>query len=161
MLTGCLEAGTAISAYDQQKHTVKLGDSINVALPALESMQSSLQSDWKKVADQYLENGVPFYIHYQRTGWVEDGVNTDDEFTPYVFADGTLVAIGWTVLGGAKSSGDANAAAALNQQRSQALMDLSKSLQQPQTTYRPPNSNTNMRCVSQKTAFGQTIINCN
>ena len=84
-----------------------------------------------------------------------------DLFTTYVFADGTLVAIGWTVLGGAKSSGNASAAAALNQQRSQALMDLSKSLSQPQTTYRPPNSNTNMRCVSQKTAFGQTIINCN
>ncbi len=122
-------------------------------------MQASLPSDWKRVADQYLENGVPFYIHYQRTGWVEDGMKTDDEFTPYIFADSTLVAIGWTVLGGAKSSGDAIAAAAINQQRSQALIDLGDSLRQPQTTYIPPN--TNMRCVSQKTAFGQTIINCN
>ncbi len=26
MLTGCLDATTAISSYDQQKHTIKLGD---------------------------------------------------------------------------------------------------------------------------------------
>jgi hypothetical protein len=158
MLTGCLEAGTAISTYDQQKHTVKLGDSINVALPALESMQASLQSDWKRTADQYLENGATFYVHYQRTGWIEDCLLTDDELTPYVFVDGTLVAIGWTVLGGARSAGDANAAAAFNQQRSQALFDLSDALRQPQRTYKPRNSRTT--CFAQKVG-NNTIMNCN
>ena len=163
MLSGCAEIAmdNNLSEYKKVQQSISLGDSKNKVLGTLIPIMQDLPEHWKRTAGQYLVNDDRFYVHYQRTGWVEDNMLTDDEFTPYVFADGTLVAIGWTVLGGAKSSGNASAAAALNQQRSQALMDLSESLRQPQTTYRPQNSNTNMRCVSQTTAFGQTIINCN
>ena len=141
-LSGCdtTGLGTALNTYDQQKNAVTLGDSLDQALPRLNSMQSSVQSQWLRPADQYLESGTKFYIHYQRTGWVEDGLNTDDEFTPYIFANSKLVAIGWVALGGARTAGDANAAAAFNQQRSQALMSLSNSLLQPQTTTRSNSS---------------------
>ena len=36
-----------------------------------------------------------------------DGLTTDDEFTPYIFNNGKLVGIGWQVLGGPKSQGQA------------------------------------------------------
>jgi hypothetical protein len=36
-----------------------------------------------------------------------DGLTTDDEFTPYIFNDGRLVGIGWQVLGGPKTQGQA------------------------------------------------------
>ncbi len=35
------------------------------------------------------------------------GFVTDDEFTPYIFNDGKLVAVGWQTLGGIKSQGQA------------------------------------------------------
>ena len=159
LLQGCAEGPyLALNTYDQQKHTVRLGDSINTALPALKSMQSSLTPIWLRPAEQYLKGGSRFYIHFQRTGWIEDHVLTDDEFTPYVFANDKLVAIGWTVLGGARTSGSGATAAAINELRGQALMDLSNSLRQPQTNYNPPN--TSMRCTSSKTAFGQIVTNC-
>jgi hypothetical protein len=39
-----------------------------------------------------------------RTGWVSDGLTTDDEFTPYVFTDEVLTSIGWVALGGPKTT---------------------------------------------------------
>jgi hypothetical protein len=90
---------------------------------------------------------------------------TDDEFTPYVFADNTLVAIGWTVLGGPITSGNAAAAAYNAQQRSQALMDLSNALLNPQSNtsfyYNPVTlNNRRSRCVATNTGYN-TIVNCN
>ena len=32
-------------------------------------------------------------------------MTTDDEFTPYIFEDGKLIAIGWHILGGPKTKG--------------------------------------------------------
>jgi len=53
----------------------------------------------------YKKEGVLVEILYFRSGWQSDGLTTDDEFTPYLFNDGKLVAVGWAVLGGAKSHG--------------------------------------------------------
>ena len=44
-------------------------------------------------------------ILYFRSGWQSDGITTDDEFTPYVFNDDVLVAIGWATLDGPKTQG--------------------------------------------------------
>tara|TARA_B100001057_G_C22305445_1_gene739954 strand:+ start:315 stop:593 length:279 start_codon:yes stop_codon:yes gene_type:complete len=49
-----------------------------------------------------MKDGKTLYIHYQRTSHVNDGRNTNDEFTPYVFENNKLVAIGWAHLGGPK-----------------------------------------------------------
>jgi len=50
-----------------------------------------------------MEEEVLVEILYYRSGWQRDGIVTDDEFTPYIFNDGVLVAIGWTTLGGPKT----------------------------------------------------------
>ena len=157
-LAGCY-ADTAMIEYDNRKHEVRLGDSINKALPILNNIQSTVPSDWLRPAEQYLEGGKRFYIHYQRTGHTEDGVLTDDELTPYVFVEDTLVAIGWTALGGPKTFGNAAAAAYNNQQRSNALMDLGNALSQPQTTYVPKNTTT--RCNVINTGNGNSVVRCN
>ena len=60
-----------------------------------------------KQPDRYVKDGVNVEIIYFRSGWQPDGLVTDDEFTPYLFNDGKLVAIGWAILGGAKSRGQA------------------------------------------------------
>jgi len=46
-------------------------------------------------------------IYFMRSGWQPDGLTTDDEFTPYIFHDGKLVGIGWSMIGGSKSQGQA------------------------------------------------------
>jgi len=159
-LAGCY-ADTAMIEYDNRKHEVRLGDNINRALPILQNIQRTVPADWLRPADQFLENGKKYYVHYQRTGHTSDGVNTDDEFSPYVFIDDTLVSIGWTALGGPKSTGNAAAAAYNNQQASQALIDLGNALSQPQssnTTYIPRNTQTRCRVTN---SFGNQVINCN
>lgn len=160
MLSGCY-ADTAIIEYNQNKHMINLGDSISKALPILENMQSSVPASWLRSPDQYIEGGKNYYIHYQRTGHTEDGIMTDDEFTPYIFADKKLVAIGWTVLGGPKSYGNAEVAAKNSQQRSDALLRLSNALAQPQPTYtyNPLGFNSTTRCVATNTGFN-TIVRC-
>ena len=57
--------------------------------------------------DKYMKEGIAVEIIYFRSGWNSDGLTTDDEFTPYIFNDDKLVAIGWQVLGGAKTQGQA------------------------------------------------------
>ena len=42
-----------------------------------------------------------------RTGRQPDGLTTDDEFTPYIFNNGKLVGIGWHLIGGPKTQGQA------------------------------------------------------
>ena len=57
-----------------------------------------------------MDNGNLVEIYFFRSAWQSDGLTTDDEFTPYVFKDGKLVAIGWTSIGGIKSQGQASPA---------------------------------------------------
>ena len=58
-LAGCY-ADTAMIEYDNRKHEVRLGDSINKALPILNNIQSTVPSDWLRPAEQYLEGGKRF-----------------------------------------------------------------------------------------------------
>ncbi|MDC2969531.1 hypothetical protein OAY16_05620 [Candidatus Pelagibacter sp.] len=157
LLAGCY-ADTAMIEYDNRKHQVRLGDNINKALPILNDIQSSVPSSWLRPAEQYLEGGKRFYIHYQRTGHTEDGLLTDDELTPYVFVDETLVAVGWAALGGPKTFGNAAAAAYNNQQRSKALLDLGNALSQPQTTYVPKGTATQCQVIN--TGNGNSVVRC-
>lgn len=51
----------------------------------------------------YTSNGVIYEIHYIRSGWVSDNMTTDDEYTPYLFQDATLIGYGWAAVGGKKT----------------------------------------------------------
>jgi hypothetical protein len=69
--------------------------------------QKRLSTSEIKQPDRYMKDGVAVDIIYYRSGWQSDGITTDDEFTPYLFNDNKLVAIGWHSIGGAKSQGQA------------------------------------------------------
>jgi hypothetical protein len=56
----------------------------------------------------YKKEGILVDILYFRSGWNSDGLTTDDEFTPYIFNDGKLVAVGWQFIGGKKSQGQSS-----------------------------------------------------
>lgn len=93
----------SIRDYDAISGKIELGTSKEDVLATLTPTQSALPSEMRKRPDRFIREGVRVEIYYFRTAWYDDGLTTDDEFTPYVFHDGRLVAIGWHAIGGAKS----------------------------------------------------------
>lgn len=107
-LSGCIMAiQDSITKYESVESKIELGDLKPKVLSILNPTQKELQSDYKKRPEKYIKKGILVEIFYFRSGWQRDGLTTDDEFTPYVFNNGKLVAIGWTSIGGAKSQGQA------------------------------------------------------
>lgn len=111
-LSGCsmvnsMKLNSAIGNYHDHKDQVDLGDSKEEVIAILEPGQSGLPQSMKKDSDKYIKEGVLVEILYFRSLRQSDGLTTDDEFTPYVFNDDKLVAIGWAVLGGSSSQGQA------------------------------------------------------
>ena len=92
-----------MAAYPQ----IELGMSKVRVADFLASSQGRLSNSEIKQPDRYMKDGVAVDIVYYRSGWQPDGITTDDEFTPYLFNDNKLVAIGWHSIGGAKSQGQA------------------------------------------------------
>jgi hypothetical protein len=96
-----------VDDYMLSSPKVRLGMTKNDVIVILQPSQKRLSNTQIKQPDVYKKDGVLVEILYFRSGWQSDGLTTDDEFTPYLFNDGKLVAIGWAILGGAKSQGQA------------------------------------------------------
>ena len=104
-LSGCEAVHSSIRQYYAVADQVQLGDSKEKVFGVLMPTQEKLPFDEMKPADFYMEGGNLMEIHYFRSGRQPDNLTTDDEFTPYVFKNGVLIAIGWKTLGGPKSFG--------------------------------------------------------
>lgn len=109
-LSGCAaiqgsQLRRSIEAHRRESALVELGMSRRDVMEILEHTQDSLPSNTRRVPESFYDaNGQPVEIVFFRSGWVSDGRSTDDEFTPYVFRDGILVSIGWTALGGPRTT---------------------------------------------------------
>lgn len=106
-LSGCVgfAVDKSIDRYDAVANQVQLGDKKEEVLSILLPTQKDLPKSASKRPDQYVKDGVRVEIYYIRSARQADGLTTDDEFTPYIFNNGTLVGIGWAVLGGPKTQG--------------------------------------------------------
>jgi uncharacterized protein YcfL len=109
ILTGCAPSRyqLTVDEYVAAAPKVSLGMSKEEVIDILKPSQQRLKNTEIKQSDIYEKDGVLVEILYFRSGWQHDGLTTDDEFTPYLFNDGKLVAVGWAVLGGPKSQGQA------------------------------------------------------
>ena len=111
LLGGCgsapYEIGKSIDDYNKVKGEINLGDSEQQVLSLLEPTQENLKPKWKKDPDKYMDGDSTVEVYYFRSSRQADGLVTDDEFTPYIFRDGVLVGIGWAMLGGPKTQGQA------------------------------------------------------
>lgn len=77
------------------------------AFLALTEPSRDLKRKHSKPPTRYSRNGDIYTVHYIRSARIADGETTDDEFTPYIFRDGKLDAIGWQAIGGPRvTSGD-------------------------------------------------------
>ncbi len=104
----------ATAQYDRVEDQVSLGDAKEKVLAILRPTQESVPRNSRKKADRYIKEGINVEIYYMRTGRQADGITTDDEFTPYIFNDGKLVGIGWGLIGGPKSQGQATSSTYIN-----------------------------------------------
>lgn len=94
------------SAYRKAATRVSLGDDMAHVLAILQPTQRNVPFKSRKASEQFIDaNGTKVEIHFFRSSRQADGMTTDDEFTPYVFANQKLIAIGWTALGNVKSQG--------------------------------------------------------
>jgi hypothetical protein len=75
------------------RNKVELGDSKEKVLALLRLTQEGLSADASKPPDKFIQDGKNIEIYYTRSGWVQDGRITDDEFTPYIFENGILTAV--------------------------------------------------------------------
>jgi len=104
VLEGCVELQItqAINQYQAAESKVKLGDSKEDVLAILQPTQAILNGHLKRGADHWIDpkSGKTVDLYYFRSGLQRDGRLTDNELTPYLFIDNTLVAIGWNALRG-------------------------------------------------------------
>jgi len=106
-LVGCatMQIDSSVSRFRSEAAKVNLGDKKEDVLAVLLPTQKDLPSNAAKSAESFMKDKDIVEIYYFRSGRQPDGLTTDDEFTPYIFTNGVLTGIGWTVLGGTKSQG--------------------------------------------------------
>lgn len=94
-IVGCAAGGIdeAIAYHDTVAGSVQLGMSersfLSLMQPAL------LQDRYGKKTTRFSRGESMYVVHYARSQRIADGESTDDEFTPYIFRDSKLVAVGW------------------------------------------------------------------
>jgi len=110
-LTGCAALTSpyqlTVDDYMTAVPKISLGMSKSDVIELLQPTQVRLKNTDIKQPDMYKKDGTLVEILYFRSGWQPDELTTDDEFTPYLFNDGELVAVGWATLGGPKTQGQA------------------------------------------------------
>jgi hypothetical protein len=107
LVAGCtqLQIDSCIKRYHAAAPQISLDDSKEKVCSVLDPTQDGLPDRAKKPPDTFTKDGKIVNIIYYRTGRTPDDMTTDDEFTPYIFEDGKLTAIGWHTLGGPKTQG--------------------------------------------------------
>lgn len=107
LLTGCSSpVRQGINYYHQVAPDVRIGmdkdEALSILAPSAEMMPANEQRPPERFTDQ---DGRLTEVYFFRSNTYYDDMLTDDEFTPYVFKDDKLSAIGWTALGGPKTQG--------------------------------------------------------
>ena len=103
-----------------------------------------------------MKEGRAVEIYYFRSSRIPDGALTDDEVTPYVFVDGSLVSVGWAALGGPRTYGDTQA----REKRLRAILGIMGQMQSltPKPTQTIPS--VDLKCVTQCTSKGHVYGYC-
>jgi len=106
LLGGCggNPAQDAADYYQAHKNEVRLGMSEKQFAQFIAPAEAFYKPDYcYRAPDRYTRNNQMIDVWYviSRTIYVSGGSECyDDEYTPYIFVDGKLAAIGWEHLGG-------------------------------------------------------------
>ena len=104
MVVGCGNARhkAAPEAHAKAANDVYIGMSQYEFIQVMTPVTAKTQSQSMRSPKRYSKNGNQYEVRYMRSGWLSDGRSTDDEYTPYLFQNGTLIASGWDAVGGMK-----------------------------------------------------------
>ena len=97
-----MQIDDAVHKHKAVYHKINLGDDIDKVLDILFPTQENLPSSLVRLPDRHIKGTDTIIVYYFRSGRNDDGVATDDEYTPYIFTNRKLTGIGWSQLGGAK-----------------------------------------------------------
>ncbi len=82
--------------HSESADKVQLGDSMRKVLSVLPEQKTL--GYFGKSAESFTVGDRAIDIFYFRSGWEPDGRKTDSEFTPYLFVDHRLEAVGWSAV---------------------------------------------------------------
>ena len=109
-LAGCniplhFELNQAIDQYQAAESKVKLGDNKEEVLAILQPTQANLSGGQSRAREYWIDpksgKGVDlYYFRSSRTAGPPLKKAFDEELTPYLFIDNTLVAVGWNAVRG-------------------------------------------------------------
>lgn len=91
---------SAIAAYKDRMELVDLGDSKEKFIELVYSEQQNLPMEHTRPPTKYYKDNMKVEVYFVRSAgaWVTEGEVSSDEFTPYLFIDEILVAIGWPAV---------------------------------------------------------------
>ena len=95
MIPSGIRIDRAIGKYEEAARMVRLGDDKEKVLSIFLPIQKGLPARARKPSEKIIKDGTLVEIYFMRTGRDPDGRRTDNEFTPYVFVNNKLTAIGW------------------------------------------------------------------
>lgn len=104
-LIGCATSTVdkAIDYHAKAAPYVKMGMSEQSFLSLMEpAIAPTLKNKEERQPRRFSKGEKMYVVHFIRVARVPDEFYTDDEYRPYIFADGKLVAVGWRHLGGEK-----------------------------------------------------------
>jgi hypothetical protein len=104
ILSGCASNGDAPRAYNDAVRSVYIGMEKRDFDFVMRPVNDVTLNSSKRRSEAYQSNGMLYEIVYIRSGWVSDYLQTDDEYTPFLFQDGTLIGYGWAAVGGTKTT---------------------------------------------------------
>jgi len=135
-LNGCSSA--APRAYDDAVQNVYVGMDKRAFDFAMREVNEKTRRKHRRRSEAYQNNGMLYEVVYIRSSNVSDGANTDDEYTPYLFQDGTLIGYGWAAVGGKKTDSADIARAAAGATRVEQKVNVNQNTQQNSEFKIPP-----------------------
>lgn len=120
---------------EKTSNTIKIGDDQEATVKKLETAMQPYNNRFEKrdLTSIHLKSGKSYQVYFVRNAIYPDGLDTDDEYLPFVFSKGKLIGVGWERLGGPKTHYSPELVQyhyQLQWQRAQALQDFGSSLQQ-------------------------------
>lgn len=102
-MVGCTTQYAAPAAYDKASENVYIGMEKREFDVVMQPVYEATWSNQKRRSEAFQRNGALYEIVYVKSGFVQDDALTDDEYTPFLFQDGTLIGYGWNAVGGKKT----------------------------------------------------------
>ena len=110
IFNGCVPISSMQSAVLEYKiiaPKISIGDDKEYVLSMLIPLQASIPSQMQRKPEKFMNYGEAVDIYFLRTGINSGDLNSDDDFTPYVFKKGILSFVGWRYVSRSRYHGQA------------------------------------------------------